>query len=98
MVIIKGSKKIINNKEYFRYYEITFYTLKSFNTFIELLKKGEIEVTLNSRIQKSGIYMGRYYNKNLVFQIKKQNIEKLFDIKYYYNYDFTTRNDEIQFL
>ena len=98
LAFIKASKKKTNNKEYFRYYEISFYTLKKWITFIELLQNGEIEVTLNSRIQKSGIYRGRYFNKNLVFQIKKENIDKLFNKQYYYNFDIRENIDEIQFL
>jgi hypothetical protein len=38
-------------------------------------------------MNKSGIDAGRYRNKNLVFQISKDNIEKLFDKIYTYNLD-----------
>ena len=97
LAIIRASKKIINNKEYFRYYEINFYKLKNSDVFFELLKNGFIEVTISSSIQKSGKYIGRYHNKSLIFQIKKHNIEKLFDKIYQYNNDnFETK--EIQFL
>ncbi|MBQ7140324.1 MAG: MvaI/BcnI restriction endonuclease family protein [Bacilli bacterium] len=85
--IIKASKKKIDGIEYFRYYQITLYTLKSFKIFIDLLQKGKIEIFLVSRMQKSGTYVGRYRNKNLVFQIKKQNISELFNQIYTYNYD-----------
>ena len=75
------------------------YKLKKFNTFFDLLINGEIEISLISRISKSGINAGRYYNKNLVFQIKKSNIEKLFNKIYYYNHDEVKKyNNEIQFL
>lgn len=87
LAYIKASKKKIDDIEHFRYYEIYLYCLKNFDTFINLLKKGEIEVTLISRISKSGMTAGRYHNKNLVFQIKKKNVEKLFDLIYYYNSD-----------
>jgi len=63
------------------------YTLKSFNIFIELLLNGDIDVTIMSRISKSGSSVGRYFNKNLVFQIKQKNIEKLFNFLHYYNHD-----------
>ncbi|MBQ3021153.1 MAG: hypothetical protein IJD92_02875 [Bacilli bacterium] len=87
LAIIKASKKILNNIEYFRYYEIQLYELKNFYTFKNLLKNGLIEVSIISRISKSGDNKGRYCNKNLVFQIKKDNIEKLFNKVTYYNYD-----------
>ena len=98
LAIIKASKKKIDDIEYFRYYLISLYTLKNFKIFLDLLTKGEIEVTLNSRINKTGNNAGRYYNKNLVFQIKKDNLEKLFTKIYSYNYDKIENWEEIQFL
>ena len=74
LAIIKASKKVTNNTEHFRYYQINIYTLKDYNTFIELLKQGIIEISLISRMNKSGDKVGRYSNKNLVFQIKKSNV------------------------
>lgn len=99
LAIVKSSKKKINNVEHFRYYEISLYTLKDFDTFLNLLQEGLIEVSLISRISKSGTDAGRYHNKNLVFQIKKDNVENLFNKIYYYNHDniFNYKN-EIQFL
>lgn len=98
LALIKASKKNIDNIEYFRYYLITLYTLKSFDTFLNLLKEGEIEVTIISRINKTGITSGRYYNKNLVFQIKKSNIEKLFNKIYSYDHDKMESLEELQHL
>lgn len=98
LAIIKASKKKINNIEYFRYYLITLYTLKNFNTFLKLLAEGDIEVTIISRINKTGELKGRYCNKNLVFQIKKANIEKLFNKIYTYDVDKIKNFEEIQFL
>ena len=71
LAIIKASKIKNNSTEYFRYYEISFYTLKNYDTFINLLNEGLIEVSLISRISRSGKTAGKYHNKNLVFQIKK---------------------------
>ena len=98
LAIIKASKKKIDNIEYYRYYLITIYTLKNFETFKKLLSNGVIEITLNSRINKTGNNAGRYYNKNLVFQIKKDNLEKLFTKVHSYNYDKIENWEEIQFL
>jgi len=65
LAYIKGRKKKINDKEYFRYYEIFLYTLKSFDIFIELLLNGDIDVTIISRISKSGASAGRYFKVSL---------------------------------
>lgn len=78
LVIIHASKKKIDDEYYFRYYKLALYELISKDKFIELLKEGIIFATLESRIGKSGENEGKYKNKNLVFKIKKYNLEKLF--------------------
>jgi len=98
LAIVKASKKKINNTEFFRYYKINLYLLKNFETFFKLLKNGNIEASIISRISKSGINDGKYYNKNIVFKIKKENINKLFDEIYYLNSDYEEDISEIQFL
>lgn len=82
LAIIYAFKKKIDKEDYFRYYKIDIYNIRSFETFLKLLKEGEIEVTLISRISKSGIDAGRYRNKNLVFHIKKEKISLLFNQKF----------------
>lgn len=72
---------------YFRYYKISLYELISFDKFIELLSDDVIIISLISRIGKSGNDAGRYRNKNLVSLIKKDNLNKLFNKIYCYNYD-----------
>ena len=87
LALIYASQRKFNNEKYFRYYRMIMYQLKDFKTFIELLNNGEIDVSLISRISKSGTDKGRYRNKNLVFQIKKDKIEKLFNKTYSFTYD-----------
>ena len=93
LAIIKASKKVINNDDFFRYYSINIYELKSFDIFLDMLKKGEIKISLITRLNKEGIY----HNKNLVFQINKSNIEKLFNNVYSYNLD-DIKNENFIFL
>lgn len=87
LAVIKASKKIMDNEKYFRYYKISIYNIISFEKFLELLKNQIIVVSLVGRISKSGERLGKYWNKNLEFKIKKKNIEQLFNKIYYYNYD-----------
>ena len=87
LAIINAYKKKINDEDYFRYYKISIYEIISFDKFIQLLENGYIIVDLIARLNKSGVDKGRYRNKNLVFSIKKQNIEKLFNKIYEYNAD-----------
>ena len=87
LAIVYASTKNEENEKYFRYYKIEIYNLISFERFLRLLKFGVIEVSLISRISKSGQDTGRYRNKNLVFSIKKKNIDKLFTNIYSYDSD-----------
>ena len=61
--------------------------MKSFEIFIELIQQGKIKISLIARISKSGIDKGRYRNQNLVFKIKKDKINLLFNKIYEYNYE-----------
>ena len=93
LAIIKASIKRDGNEEFYRYYSINIFSLISFDKFIELLKNDDITVELVTRISKSGDKKGNYRNKNLVFNIKKDSIEKLFkQINFYNNDDFFIYN------
>jgi len=91
LAIVYASNKKINEEKHFRYYKINMYEIISFERFLELLKIGEIDVSLIARIEKSGVDAGRYRNKNLVFQIKKDKINKIFKEIYSYNHDSTKK-------
>ena len=87
LAIIKAYKKVIDGEDYFRYYQISIYELYTFEKFIELLESGYIIVDLIARLNKSGVDKGRYRNKNLVFSIRKIDVDKLFNKVYEYNAD-----------
>lgn len=87
MAVIYASKQRIDNKDYFRYYKLSIYELISFEKFISLLESGIIIVDLIARINKSGEDKGRHRNKNLVFSIKKDDLDVLFKKIYELNYD-----------
>lgn len=87
LAVVHASIKKNNGVKHFRYYSISIYKLISFEKFIELLKCDVIGVSLIVRISKSGTDRGRYRNKNLTFNIKKKDIEKLFTKIFSYNHD-----------
>lgn len=87
LAIIKASTKKSDKANYFRYYSIFLYKIKDFDTFLKLIESNLLEITIISRISKSGNDAGRYRNKNIVFAIKKYNIQKLFDCYYQYDCD-----------
>jgi len=55
------------------------YTLKGEKHIVDLIKEGIIIVSLESRIGLSGVNQGKYKNKNLVFKLKKDYIEDLYN-------------------
>ena len=87
MAIVYGSIKRESDAHYFRYYKIEIYNLISKERFLELLMNKTIMVQLIARVSRSGDKKGQYRNKNLLFQIKKEDIEKLFKKIYLYDYD-----------
>ena len=87
LALVYASKKVMDNETYFRYYKTVLYRIKDFQVFLDLLKKGIIKVSLIARISKSSIDEGRYRNKNLVFKLRKNDLDKLFDEIYKYDYD-----------
>ena len=78
LAIVYGKIKKEKAKQFFNYFKMNVYQLSSFEQFLNLLENDVIDVSLVARISKSGDDIKRYRNKNLVFQIKKSKIDKLF--------------------
>ena len=73
LALIYASKKRIECVDYFRYYKMIIYELKSFDVFLKLLEKNIVKVSIACRVSRSGIREGEQRNKNLVFKIFKKN-------------------------
>lgn len=75
MAVIKVQNKFKNDKEFFYYSKIAFYKIKGFNTFVDLLEKGIIKVTIkvNETLDK------HLENHGVDFSIEIKDIEMLFD-------------------
>lgn len=95
LAFIYASKKEIGYSKYFRYYSISFFKLKGFETFIDLIKKGIVTLDLECRVSLSKNF-GKQKNKGIEFRLPKDKIEMLFirildydadkkEIKYYEN-------------
>lgn len=87
LALVYGSTKKEVDNTYFRYYKIKIYELISKEKFLELLINGTINVQLMARVHKSGYKEGKYRNKNLIFQLKKDDIAKLFKEIYICDHD-----------
>lgn len=92
LALVYASQRKEEYDNFYRYYRIVFYKLKSKEVFLNLLKDGIIKIGLVSRLSKSGSDKGRYRNKNLEFEISKDELEKLFDKIYEYNTDNFNKN------
>ena len=90
---IRASIKRNNGINYYRYYSINLYNFKGFDTFLKLIEENDFHIELISRIGKSGIFKGKYKNKNIVFSLPKDKIEKLFDCYAEYNNDIPVFNN-----
>lgn len=78
VALVYASKKIINSSVYFRYYKMIIYKYTCFENFLNMLESGKIFVTISGRISRSGEKEGKQRNKNLVFKIEKDSMNKLF--------------------
>ena len=85
LALVLAKTKHESNTKYFKYINISIYKLSSFDNFMSLLESGVIDVSLIARISKSGNDIKRYRNKNLVFEINKNKIDKLFNRIYVSN-------------
>lgn len=90
---IKASKKVVDEVMYYRYYQMKMYNSKDFNTFLNLIDNNMLVINLVARVNKCGEDKGRYKNKSIVFAIRKDNLDKLFDCYYDYNLDNYNRDN-----
>ena len=79
LMLVNAWDKKINNETYYKYYKAEYYTLKDFNTFINLIDKGYIEITI-----RISVYRGEYRydlpaNHGISFGIKLEHLSKLYN-------------------
>lgn len=79
LAFIEAERKIYNNEEFFHYKNITFYSLKSFDTFLVLIEKGIIRVSIKIGVYKYGNKAGKTYDHGTGFGILADNLYMLFD-------------------
>lgn len=68
-----------NNITYYKYYKISFYKLKSFEKFIELVDKGIIRVSLKIGVYRDGTRKGFYHDRGTSFELKALDFYQLFE-------------------
>lgn len=86
LAIVNVWPQKIENWNYFNYYKINFYVLKTFNDFITLIENGKIVLRIKIDIYYDDNNYGKMYDHGCSFSIAEENIEELF-YPYYLNVD-----------
>lgn len=85
LVFISADKLTKNGNIYFKYKNLSYYKLKSTETFYNLIKQGVISIVFNIGVYKSGVNIGKPYIHGINFSILEKNLEllynKIFEIK-----------------
>ena len=79
LALIEAWTNNIDGWNYFKYYKINFYTLKSFNYFIDLIKNGKIKLSIRIDIYTDKDNYGKMYDHGCGFSISKDNLNLLFN-------------------
>ena len=79
LAFVRVSSCIICGEGYYHYHKLSFYKIKSFNVFLNLIEKGIIEITFKIGTHKSGTKIGKVYDHGTDFSIKPSDLELLFD-------------------
>lgn len=79
LVLVHADRKFEHNEVLFKYRNIKFYTLKSFQDFLSLIENGMIKITFKIGIYKGNYRFGEIYDHGTSFSIDESNISKLFD-------------------
>ena len=78
LAFIKADSIFRHDKQYFKYYNLTFFMIRGFNTFIELIEADIINATFMVGFYKTGSKRGMMYNHGVRFDISEEDLEKLF--------------------
>ena len=79
LAYINANTKTIDNIEYFKYYKMTIYLLKDFDTFLSLLEQGIIRVNFKINVNLSGPKKGKICDHGTGFDIQEKDLLKLYN-------------------
>ena len=78
LAFIKADAKCNFELQYFHYYKITFYALKSFDVFLKLIENGTISTTFIIGCYRTGFKKGLMNSHGVGFDIPEEKLECLF--------------------
>ncbi len=79
LAFIHAERKFSHNKVYFKYTDIKFYQLSSFERFLKLIELGMIHVTFRIGVYTTKRKWGDIHDHGTSFSINEQDLERLFD-------------------
>lgn len=79
LAFIKANRKYELGNVYFKYNNIKFYKLSSFERFLRLIDVGFIRVTFRIGFYKNEKKYGKVYDHGTIFCIDERDLERLFD-------------------
>ncbi len=79
LALINAWPNKIKGETYYKYYKMNIYTLKDFESFIELIEKGIIRLNFRVGIFRSGERFGQMHDHGSGFEIKECDLLKLYN-------------------
>ena len=79
IAFISAIRKFYKGDEFFKYYKMSLYKLKSFDLFIDLLERGIIRVTFKLGVIRNGERIGMIHDHGTGFEIKESDLPLLYD-------------------
>ena len=78
LAFVKADAQNSFDLQYYKYYDISFFMLKNFDTFLSLIEDGVINITFVLDCYKTGPKIGQMNNHGANFEINERDLEKLF--------------------
>lgn len=79
LALVDVLHKKSNGTEYYKYTNISFYKLKSFDSFIKLIENGKIIITFKISVFRNGKRIGQTHDHGTSFEIKEEYLKDLYD-------------------
>lgn len=79
LALVHAERKFEHNVVYFKYTDIEFYKLISFERFLTLIENGMIKITFRIGVYKDERRFGQIYDHGTAFSIDESDISRLFD-------------------
>lgn len=79
LALVNAWSTIRNGERFYKYSEIKFYKLKTFENFIELINKGIICISIKMGVYRTGLRKGLSHDRGTSFELKPLDFCELFE-------------------